>query len=103
MGEISSTCPLCFTRILSFGLVIFQRIFDAREMIDDRFLYLRECILDVTTVTGMLGDTSLMAGDLQGLAEPIKTIAGQEERIRNKGLAAHAVTLRNLRQRKQRL
>ena len=31
---------------------------------------------------------------LQGLPEPIETLAGQEERIRNKGLAAHLWRLR---------
>jgi len=76
MREVGSPCPLCFTQVLRFGLVIFQRIFDAREMIDDRFLYLRECILDVTTVAAVLRHTSLVAGDLQGLPEPVETLAG---------------------------
>ena len=101
--EIGPPCPLCFTGILSFGLVIFQRVFDPREMIADRVLDLRECILDVTTVTAVLRHTSLVAGDLQGLPEPIETFAGQEERIRNKGLAAHLWRLMSLRQRKKRV
>jgi hypothetical protein len=44
-----------------------------------------------------------VARDFQGLPEPIEVLAGQGERIRNNDLAAHAVTLRNLRQRKKRL
>ena len=57
----------------------------------------------MTTVAAVLRDTNLVAGDLQGLPEPIETLAGQKERIRNKGLAAHPWRLRNLRQRKKRL
>ena len=94
--EIGPPCPLSFARILGFGLVIFERIFDPREMIADRFLDLRERILDVATITAVLRDTSLVAGDLQGLPKPIETLAGQEERIRNKGLAAHASEIEEL-------
>ena len=86
-----------------FGLVIFERVLDPREMIDDRFLDFRERVRDVTTVTAVLRHTSLMAGDLQGLPEPFQMLAGQEERIRYKGLAAHVWRLRSLRQRKKRL
>jgi hypothetical protein len=72
-------------------------------MIADRFLDLDQRVLHVTAVTAVLCDARLVAGDLQGLPEPIKTLAGQEERITNKGLAAHPWRLMSLRQRKKRL
>ena len=78
-----------FARTLQLQPCHFQRIFDPREVIGDRFLDLRKRILHVTTVTAVLRDTSLVTGDFQGLPEPIEALAGQEERIRNKGLAAH--------------
>ena len=85
------------------GSVIFQRVFDPREMITDRFLDFHERIFDVTTVPAVLCDARLAAGDLQGFPESVETFAGQQERIRNKGLVAHLRRLRNLRQRKKRL
>src|SRR6476620_7698562 len=102
MRKISSPCPLCFARILGFGFVVSERAFNPREMIADRFLNVRERILDVTTVAAVLCHTSLVLGDPEGLPEPVET-TGQEERIRNKGLAAHLWRLRTLRQRKKRL
>ena len=89
--------------ILGFGFVIIERVSDPREVIGDRFLDLDQRVLHVTTVIAVLRQTSLMAGDLQGLPEPIEALAEQEERIRNKGLAVHAGRLRNSRQRKKRL
>ena len=88
---------------LGFSLVVIQRVLNPREVIADRFLDLRECILDVAIIATALGDASLLAGDLQSLAEPVKALARLEERIRNKGLAVHAGRLRNSRQRKKRL
>ena len=53
-------------------------------MIDDRCLDLRECIVNVTTVTTVLRHASLVAGDLQGLSEPIEAVAREGERIKKR-------------------
>jgi len=76
MREISSSRPVSITRILGFGLVVIERVFDPREVITDRFLDLNEGILDVTPIAAVLCDASLVAGDLQGLPEPVETLAG---------------------------
>ena len=76
--EVSSPYPLCRARFLGFSFVIFERIFDPREIIADQFLDLIERIPDVATIVPALCEMSLMSSDLQRLPKPIEAFAGQK-------------------------
>jgi hypothetical protein len=62
--KVSPSCPLRCAGLFVLRLVIIKRVVSPREIVGDRILDLDQRVLDVTTITAVPCDASVVAGDL---------------------------------------
>ena len=79
--------------VLDLSHVIGHRIADPCELIAGQFLDVCERVIDVAAKSSTLRQSRLLCDQIQSLPEAVEMVAGQRERIRNKGLTAHVASL----------